>query len=182
MKKCTKCKLLKPLCLFNRDNSRGSGLCFRCKDCDRLYRSANRARLSETNRVWREGSREERRAYSWSYWRERQERDVGYYISTRLRNRVKMALTRGLRSGKFWDLTGCTIGELLEHIERQFTSGMSWENRGQWHLDHIRPCASFDLSDPEQQRACFHFTNLQPLWARDNLAKGARYENQEKAA
>lgn len=73
------------------------------------------------------------------------------------------------------ELTGCTIKFLRTHLERQFQPGMTWENRGAWHIDHVRPCALFDLSDLTQRRTCFHWSNLQPLWARDNLAKGARY-------
>jgi hypothetical protein len=55
---------------------------------------------------------------------------------------------------------------------------MTWENHGRygWHIDHIRPCASFDLADPEQQRKCFHYTNLQPLWASENMRKGDKWE------
>ncbi len=71
-------------------------------------------------------------------------------------------------------LIGCTIPELRVHLESLFQSGMSWENYGQWHVDHRKPCASFDLSDPEQQKICFHWSNLQPLWAIDNLRKGAK--------
>ena len=51
---------------------------------------------------------------------------------------------------------------------------MNWENYGVWHIDHIIPCARFDLSDPGQQKICFHYTNLQPMWGEDNLKKGAR--------
>ena len=86
---------------------------------------------------------------------------------TRLRELVK---NRSLHSS---ELTGCTGRELVAHLEAQFLPGMAWENYGidGWHIDHIRPCASFDLTDPEQQKQCFHYTNLQPLWAADNLAK-----------
>ena len=182
MKKCTKCKTLQPRENFNRDSTRGEGLSFRCRACDAAYRAANRARLSEMNRVWRAESREQRRAYGRHYWRTRRVRDVAYDMTHRLRNRVKMAFARGKRSARFWGLTGCTITELLEHIERQFVDGMTWDNRGEWHVDHIKPCAMFDLTDPAQQRECFHFTNLQPLWARDNLAKGSKYFSQEQAA
>jgi len=72
------------------------------------------------------------------------------------------------------ELVGCSIEELMKHIESQFTDGMSWENQGEWHIDHVRPCASFDLTDEQQQRECFHYTNLQPLWAEDNLRKRAK--------
>ena len=63
--------------------------------------------------------------------------------------------------------------ELWVHLERQFTQGMTKENHGKygWHVDHIKPCSSFDLSDIEQQKLCFHYTNLQPLWAKDNIKK-----------
>jgi hypothetical protein len=63
---------------------------------------------------------------------------------------------------------------LMAHLESQFLPGMSWANRRLWHIDHQRPCASFNLTNPAQQHACFHFSNLRPLWAADNLAKGAR--------
>ena len=77
---------------------------------------------------------------------------------------------------------GCSPAFLREHLENQFTEGMTWENQGQWEVDHIRPCASFALnhSDPEvaelNRRACFHYTNLQPLWASENCSKGAKYD------
>jgi hypothetical protein len=84
----------------------------------------------------------------------------------------------GHKSARTLELIGCTIPELRTHLERQFTPGMSWDNYGygddKWHIDHIRPCASFDLTDPAQQRACFHFSNLQPLWQPDNFRKNKR--------
>ena len=61
--------------------------------------------------------------------------------------------------------------DLKKHLENQFVEGMSWDNYGEWQIDHIVPCASFDLSDPNQQRICFNFRNLQPLWAKDNQRK-----------
>lgn len=75
------------------------------------------------------------------------------------------------------DLLGCTISELRQHLENRFIGGMTWENHGLhgWHIDHIRPCASFDLTQPAQQRECFHYLNLQPLWAKDNMSKSAKW-------
>jgi hypothetical protein len=68
--------------------------------------------------------------------------------------------------------------KLFAHLEAQFRDGMSWDNYGRygWHIDHIIPCSSFDLTDTDQQRKCFHYTNLQPLWAHENLSKGPRFE------
>ena len=75
-------------------------------------------------------------------------------------------------------LLGCTASELVKYLESKFLPGMSWENRKLWHMDHIRPLASFDLSDVEQQHVAFHYTNVQPLWAIDNFRKGARVRDQ----
>lgn len=97
--------------------------------------------------------------------------------------KIKMNLSRRMRSffskngSRAIDFIGCSIDDLKLHLEKQFVDGMNWENYGDWHVDHIRPCCSFDLTDPEQQRECFHYTNLQPLWATDNLSKGGRYES-----
>jgi hypothetical protein len=98
-----------------------------------------------------------------------------------LRQRLSASLRNHIRAGRMnnkadhtFELIGCTARELVRHIERQFVKGMTWKNRARWHIDHIRPCASFDLNDPAQQRTCFHFTNLRPLWREKNLAKGAQ--------
>ena len=64
----------------------------------------------------------------------------------------------------------------MKHIEKQFKPGMSWENHGKWHIDHVKPCASFDLTQSEQQKACFSYLNMQPLWAIDNIKKGAKLD------
>jgi hypothetical protein len=108
--------------------------------------------------------------------RERQRRAENPHlrIKNRLRARFHEVLKGKAKSGSILDLLGCTPEQLRAHLERQFRPGMSWANAGEWHVDHIRPCASFDLTDPAQQRVCFHYTNLQPLWAVDNLKKGAR--------
>ena len=79
------------------------------------------------------------------------------------------------KSASTIQLLGCNAAELKLHLESKFTVGMTWENHSQfgWHIDHILPCASFALTDPEQQKKCFHYTNLQPLWWVDNIKKGA---------
>jgi hypothetical protein len=71
-------------------------------------------------------------------------------------------------------LVGCSLEELQSHLENKFLPGMSWENHGKkgWHIDHIRPLSSFDLTKEEDQKSALHYTNLQPLWWKDNLIKG----------
>lgn len=109
--------------------------------------------------------------------------DPSQRIAISLRERVRSALqAQGLRkrNNPTWKLVGCSRDELRSHLEAAFKPGMTWENYGRpdgfmgWEIDHIRPCISFDLTDPEQQRQCFHFTNLQPLWAAENNFKRAR--------
>jgi hypothetical protein len=94
-----------------------------------------------------------------------------------LRARVCESLKRGeTKSASTLELLGCSIPELRERLEQQFRPGMSWDNYGPvWHVDHIKPCALFDFDDPAQQRACFHWSNLQPLFALENISKGAKY-------
>jgi len=91
-----------------------------------------------------------------------------------MRNCVGRHLRGRLRSSRTEDLLGCSFTFLRFWLESKFLPNMSWENYGDWHVDHIRPLASFDLTDPKQQALAFHFLNLQPLWAKDNLSKGAK--------
>lgn len=99
-------------------------------------------------------------------------------IKLRLASRIRVALksTNNKKTCNTMDYIGCSISDLKSYISNKFTEGMTWENYGSkgWHIDHILPCASFDLTDPEQQKKCFHFTNLQPLWAKENLSKGSK--------
>ena len=104
----------------------------------------------------------------------RYKRDLDFRLRSALRSRIRQAVKRdsGEKSLKTIELIGCSVKELRQHLESQFAEGMSWDNYGQWHIDHIIPCASFDLTDEQEQRECFHYTNLQPLWGVDNLKKG----------
>jgi hypothetical protein len=90
------------------------------------------------------------------------------------RSRTLLALKGGFyKSNRTLKLLGCSPKFLKEYLESKFTRGMNWSNHGRfgWHIDHIKPCASFDLSKPAEQAKCFHYSNLQPLWWQDNLQK-----------
>lgn len=102
--------------------------------------------------------------------------DVAYRLLQRCRKRLYEAIKGNVKSKRTIELIGCSVEKLMEHLEIQFAEGMSWDNYGEWHVDHIKPCAMFDFSKPEQQQECFHYTNLQPLWAEDNIRKSAKYE------
>jgi hypothetical protein len=98
----------------------------------------------------------------------------------RLRVRVMNRIWSAMRAGKSnehgsFALVGCTVTHLRTRIESLWAEGMNWDNYGKWHIDHIRPVTSFDLSDCSQAAECFNWKNLQPLWARDNLIKGGNY-------
>jgi hypothetical protein len=86
---------------------------------------------------------------------------------------IRSRIVVGRCAPKFRDLVGCTLEEFMDHLEQNFTEGMSWHNRGYdgWHMDHIIPRSHFDLTDPDQMRQCFHYTNFQPLWGKANLKK-----------
>ena len=101
----------------------------------------------------------------------------GYYIGL-----LSLILTMILTVVLFlpvggFELLGCTNEEFKDHISSQFKNGMDWDrfNNGEIHIDHIKPCCTFDLTDENQLRVCFHYTNLQPLWAIDNYRKAKKY-------
>lgn len=113
------------------------------------------------------------------YMRERRARDPQFRLTHVLRCRLGKFLRGDCRISAVRDL-GCTVAELVAHLEAQFQPGMTWDNYGRrhtgrsWEIDHIKPLLDFDLTDPQQARSAVHFTNLQPLWREDNIAKRER--------
>ncbi len=138
-------------------------------------RNVDRIRLREKKRV-RVISPESRRKRNDSRNR-RYKNDIQFYIRVKLSRRIAMALrySGAYKSANTITLIGCSVPELKQHLEAGFVEGMTWQNRRLWHIDHIRPCSSFDLSDPIRQKECFHFSNLQPLWSKDNLHKSNKW-------
>jgi hypothetical protein len=131
------------------------------KECDRKYYQSNKETIKENAK---------KNHYA------RLERDVGYKLLSRYRKRLWDALSGRCKPKKTQELIGCTIEELKIHLQKKFKDDMSWDNYGKWHLDHIKPCALFDFDNKEDIFKCFHYSNLQPLWAKDNLKKSAKYE------
>ena len=158
------------------------------------WREANKEKSKSYNKVYRESNRDEVLLYKKTYretnkdkvrlqkkaWheanKERLRVDMQYKLKRRLRSRLHHALNGNYKNGSAVKDLGCTVDELKLYLESKFQPGMTWDNWGQygWHVDHIRPLASFDLTDRRQLLEACHYTNLQPLWATDNLSKGAR--------
>lgn len=144
----------------------------------KIYREKNRLRLIAHQKNYREANRAELSIKKTVYIRKRRRTDPEFKLLSNLRKRVWDSIVRDAgakKSASTSKLLGSTIPEFRAHLESQFRPGMTWENYGPvWHIDHIKPCAKFDLLDPAQQRECFNFKNQQPLFAVENLAKGAR--------
>lgn len=140
----------------------------------RRWVAANPARHSEVQRAYR--SRPEAKA-AHAERAARSRSTVAGILKNRTAARIYAVLKRGGKGGaKTEALVGWTMAELREHLQRQFLPGMSWENMGEWHIDHIVPLSSFTISgpdDPEFRRA-WALTNLRPLWAKENLSKRDR--------
>lgn len=100
----------------------------------------------------------------------RPEKKVLKSLRNRLNKTVKFKYANTL------GLLGCSLDQFLGSLEIQFQDSMTWENYGDWHIDHKRPCDSFNLLNSEEQKECFHYTNLQPLWASENISKGAKWK------
>ena len=113
-----------------------------------------------------------------AYYQNRLDTDVNFRIAHRLRSYLRKALKRNQKSGSAIELLGCSIPEFRIYLESLWEEGMVWSNygnkKGQWNTDHLIPCALFDLTKPEHQKRCFHFSNLRPMWAIPNMSKGKK--------
>ncbi len=161
-KKCSNCKKWEPLTNYNKSEKHWDKLRNDCIHCLKKYRKDNREKIQKHNT---------------KYERDRKKIDPAFKLVKTLRSRLGTALKnqKAIKSDKTMELVGCTIPFLRGYLEAKFKVGMSWDNHGEWHIDHIKPCASFNLLNEEEQKKCFHYKNLQPLWADDNLSKGAKH-------
>ena len=161
MKKCTKCKIEKELDEFCKDSKSKDGRQSQCKFC-KSEQIKDYYKKNPTKRI-----------------KKTKEQRLRYYNN----NKVNMNFSRqmrkalnGLKNGMSWEsLVGYTVIDLKIHLEKLFTDGMEWENYGEWHIDHIIPVSSFVITsiNDEEFNKCWSLDNLQPLWAKDNLSKGA---------
>ena len=180
---CWKCRIKKPFCDFYKDKSSKLGIRSSCKECEKAYarklRSKKKSilRNREYAKTYAKENKGKIRETKRIYTKKRRLENKNFQFSSNLRSRIYSALKGNYKSLSTMFLIGCDIDYLMYHIQEQFTEGMSWDNYGDWHVDHIKPCAKFDLSKPEEQHKCFNYTNLQPLWALDNILKGDKYDS-----
>lgn len=137
----------------------------------REYYETNKDRIAERARLWYIKTKESRRHIRTEYVRNRRKSDPLYRLLSNIRTRIADALAGRKKAARTMQMVGCSIEFLREHLQSKFKRGMSWRNRRRWHIDHVVPCAKFDLSKHEEQIKCFHWSNLQPMWVKQNLMK-----------
>lgn len=157
------------------------------REIERRYEQRHRAERIARKKIWRKNNLEKSKQ-SCRNWRAKNKGYGAEWMAAKRKSsnafralcaqvtRIWMATRsdEALPCASSKELIGCSAEELKIYIESKFKPGMTWENYGRngWHIDHVKACALFDLTDPDQQRACFHYTNLQPLWAAENRKKG----------
>lgn len=171
-KTCTQCKISKSITEFYRKPTIKSACkkCFNSKAME--YQKSSPVRAS----YWKNYRKTESyRKYQRDY-----KKKIGHRLTednklaNGLRNRLRKALKSSQKTGSAVRDLGCSIPELKAYLEVRFQPGMNWGNYGKWHIDHIKPLSSFDLTNREELLKACHYTNLQPLWAKDNLEKSAK--------
>ena len=179
VKTCSKCKLkLEQLEQFHKDKRNKDGYRSQCKACTKITKKRhyeeNKEKIIEKNSEYQKKNKKSIIEYKRNYEKNRRLTDEGFRIKDNLRARLYIALKGNNKSASTLQLLGCSIEFLRNYLENTKVEGKDYSNA---HIDHIRPCASFDLTDPEQQRECFHYTNLQWLPAKENLSKGAKWDH-----
>ncbi len=182
LKTCTRCKETKPLSDYYETYGYTDGHFTWCKICQNVvgktWREKNRVRQATNVRSWGERNIEARRAHrrKWAA-KHRQSMSIADRIHDNIRSKVWAQLKGQKRGRRVFEILGYQIEDLMMHLERQFASGMSWDNYGKWHIDHIKPRSSFLIQslDDANLRACWSLSNLQPLWALDNYNKGTKH-------
>jgi len=137
----------------------------------RKYYAENREKIAEHKKQYAKKNKNKLASAQRKY-----RENVSNRIAGNIRSRVRYAIREKhiRKPGSAIKELGCTTDQLVLYLELQFQEGMTWDNYGEWHIDHIKPLASFNLSDIDEFKQACHYTNLQPLWAVDNFKKGSR--------
>lgn len=205
MKTCTKCKIEKPLEEFSKHRKNKDGLQYKCKTCTTIYNQEyyqenkekrhaqiwvyyqeNKEERRAKQNAYDKGHKEERNAYRLThkeekatYQKDRKKKDPAYKLMCLMRTRFWSEMKGKAKTNSVTQYLGCTKEEAWKYIESQMPEGMT---RNDWgvngiHIDHIIPLSSFDMSLESERYKAWHYTNLQPLLAKDNLSKGKKVPN-----
>jgi hypothetical protein len=175
-KKCTKCKEDKIINNYSKCKSTIDGYSTICKLCkskkDKKYRETHKEQMKIRNKNYNANNREKKQKRK----KERYNTDPNYKLTESIRSRINKCVKTKSNSSKIY--IGCSIDFYKKWIESQFTKEMTWENHGSyWHVDHVKPCASFDFSIEENIYTCFSWKNTQPLQIINNLQKNSKIDN-----
>jgi hypothetical protein len=200
MKTCITCKKEKDISEFPKDSSKKDGLRPECKPCksigdrkwreknkeikkkkDKEYYEANAEMIKERTRKWCSNPTRKERRKVLDYAnrenrnkldKERRNNDISYNLKCLISGRIRTAL-KSKKEFRSIEYLGCTILEFKNWIEYQFDKNMNWENQGiYWHLDHVKPCASFNFNNKEEINECFNWQNVRPCEKFENISKG----------
>ena len=192
MKTCSRCLSLLAYSSYSRKNASSDGYKSHCKRCEKVDRIKNFERDKELKKNWIIRNKEKdllsKRRYAdanrenIAKWKKDYRKDYEFNklktdIQHRLRNRIRARLHASyIKTGSTVEFLGCSLEEFKLHIESKFEPDMTWDNwsRTGWHIDHIKPLSSFNLEDIEQLKEACNYSNLQPLWAEDNLKKSSK--------
>ena|ERR1035437_5343669 len=178
MKICKECKIEKDFSLFLKRKGPKDGYNYLCKECVKEYRKeynkSNKEKIRKQQQDYYLNNKEQILVHQKKYESNKVKTDIQYKLSRAIRSRLRSALKGNVKSGSAVRNMGCTISELMVRFEKQFQPGMAWNNHGHWHIDHIKPLSSFDLTNRQQFLEACHYSNLQPLWATENLHKAAK--------
>lgn len=189
MKICRSCKNNKSLSEFTKHDACKFGVESVCKDCKKIKYIKNQNHILENKKKYYEKNKELIRTKQKNYYDSNSHKiiqqkciytskklktDLNYRLKSNLRSRLFNAIKGDYKKGSAISDLGCSISFFRDYIASKFKQNMSWDNYGYWHIDHIIPLASFNLNNRDEILKACHYTNLQPLWAKENLLKGSR--------
>jgi hypothetical protein len=167
---CSVCSENKPIDSFNKNNFKKDGYRPECKVCQSKKAREYRLKNGDKLKKYRIENKDKINTYK----KNKKENDINYKITCNLRTRLWSAIKNNYKNGSAVDDLGCSIEYFKVYIESRFENGMTWDNWGRdtWHLDHIEPLSSFNLSNREEFLKAVNYKNIKPIWAKDNLTKG----------
>ena len=172
-KKCQKCKGLLSLSSFPDNSNWKRGRIAWCKKCVSKKNRKSYLRRKDLIAIKNRNQRSVRNVYIRKLYHQSIKYKISCNLRSAIRRGIKLIISGSYHKEHALNLLGCTIEEFIYYIESKFRPGMTWQNWSLygWHLDHIIPLSKFNWSDPLQYQKAFHYTNLQPLWAEENLRK-----------